>query len=128
MTEYTPAPPGPPNNSMALTSLISGIVAWVLWLIILCANLFLSVLTFGLSTICGFLVVIPWIISVVTGHVGISQIKRTGEGGRGMAIAGLIMGYLGLALTLCTIGLYILAALGLVTASFLGGLPTPPGP
>lgn len=34
--------------------------------------------------------------AVIMGHVALSQIKRTGEGGRGLAIAGLILGYLGL--------------------------------
>ena len=33
------------------------------------------------------------VIAVVLGHVALSQIRRTGEGGRGMAIAGLILGY-----------------------------------
>ncbi|MHA7305646.1 thioredoxin domain-containing protein [Arthrobacter sp. TMN-49] len=31
---------------------------------------------------------------VITGHIALSQIKRTGEDGRGLAIAGLIIGYL----------------------------------
>lgn len=34
---------------------------------------------------------------VITGHIGMSQIKKTGEKGRGLAIAGLVVGYLGLA-------------------------------
>lgn len=32
-------------------------------------------------------------LGIVFGHIALSQIKRTGEHGRGMAIAGLIMGY-----------------------------------
>jgi hypothetical protein len=35
--------------------------------------------------------------AVITGHIALSQIKRTGEGGRGLAIAGLVLGYLGIA-------------------------------
>jgi len=115
---------------MALTSLISGIVAWALWVLLICFNLTIglvfSVVTFGLSGICtsiaGFLPVIPWFISVATGHAGISQISRTNESGRGLAIAGLIMGYLGLVLTLCTLALYVLSWLGIAVFSFL---PTP---
>lgn len=34
---------------------------------------------------------------VVAGHISISQIKRTAEQGRGMALAGLIIGYVGCA-------------------------------
>lgn len=33
---------------------------------------------------------------VICGHIALSQIKRTGESGRGMAIAGTIIGYVGL--------------------------------
>lgn len=34
--------------------------------------------------------------AVVCGHIALSQIKRTGERGRGLAIAGLVLGYLGI--------------------------------
>lgn len=30
---------------------------------------------------------------IICGHIALSQIRRTGEGGRGMAIAGLVLGY-----------------------------------
>ena len=126
-------PTAQPNNRMALTSLISGIVAWVLWILLLCFNLTIgfvfSLATFGLAGICfgivGFLPVIPWIIGVVTGHLGISQIGGTGEGGKGMAIAGLIMGYLGLVLTLCTLVFAVLAWLGVIASSSFPVVPTP---
>lgn len=35
--------------------------------------------------------------AVITGHLARGQIKRTGEQGGGMALAGLVLGYLGLA-------------------------------
>ena len=41
--------------------------------------------------------------AVITGHIALGQIKRTGEGGRGLAIAGLILGYLGLLVGLLAI-------------------------
>lgn len=53
------------------------------------------------------------VLGIIFGHVALSQIKRTGEDGRGLAIAGLIFGYLGLA-ALILLGL---AYLGLI-ASF----------
>lgn len=34
--------------------------------------------------------------AVICGHIALNQIKQTGEGGRGLAIAGLVLGYLGL--------------------------------
>lgn len=46
------------------------------------------------------------ILAVVAGHVALSQISRTGESGRGLAIAGLVLGYL-------EIVLYVLLVAGL---------------
>lgn len=33
------------------------------------------------------------ILAIVSGHIARGQIRRTGEGGRGMATAGLVLGY-----------------------------------
>ncbi|WP_396882481.1 DUF4190 domain-containing protein [Mycobacterium sp. SMC-4] len=33
-------------------------------------------------------------LGIVFGHIALSQIKRTGEDGRGLAIAGLVIGYI----------------------------------
>lgn len=53
------------------------------------ASLVCSLLTLA----CG----ITWILGIIFGHVALNQIKRTGEAGRGMAVAGLVIGYLCLA-------------------------------
>jgi hypothetical protein len=37
------------------------------------------------------------LIGVITGHIGMSQIKKNGEQGNGLAVAGLIIGYIGVA-------------------------------
>ena len=37
------------------------------------------------------------LLGIVFGHIALSQIRRTGEGGRGIAIAGLVLGYIYLA-------------------------------
>jgi len=37
------------------------------------------------------------ILAIILGHVGLNQIKRNGEQGRGMALAGVILGYIGFA-------------------------------
>jgi hypothetical protein len=41
---------------------------------------------------------ILWIslVGIITGHLALSQIKKTGEQGRGLALAGVIVGYVGL--------------------------------
>ncbi|TFD27111.1 thioredoxin domain-containing protein [Cryobacterium sp. TMT2-23] len=52
--------------------------------------------------------------AVITGHIALGQIKRRGEGGRGLAIAGLILGYAGIVATIIGVVLLIVfaAALG----------------
>nr|BFE88993.1 hypothetical protein GCM10020093_115940 [Planobispora longispora] len=66
------APPPRPNNGMAIATLVMGI-----------AGLF----------VCG----ITSLVGIVLGHVSLGQIKKTGEEGRGMAIAGLVLSYFGVA-------------------------------
>jgi hypothetical protein len=56
-----------------VVSLVTGIISWFL---------------------CPF---IAGIVAVITGHVGHSQIKHSGEGGGGMATAGMVLGYIHLA-------------------------------
>jgi hypothetical protein len=48
------------------------------------------------------------IVAVITGHVARSQIKRTGEAGAGLALAGLIIGYVSIGLFFLFILAYIL--------------------
>ncbi|GAA3962443.1 DUF4190 domain-containing protein [Actinomadura viridis] len=61
--------PTRPNNGMATASLVLGII---------------GIFACGLTSI----------LAIIFGHVAHSQIKRTGEGGAGMATAGLVMGYI----------------------------------
>lgn len=51
------------------------------------------------------------LLGIVFGHIALSQIKRSGEGGRGLAIAGTTLGYIG---TAALIGylIYVLVVLG----------------
>jgi len=113
------------NNTKALISMISGIVGWSLSILIFCFNstfgLILAVVTWGLGSIClAPLTCIPpfgWLVAVVTGHLALAEIRRAEQGGRGMAIAGLVMGYLGLGL----LALLIL----IVVAALLLGLTIP---
>jgi hypothetical protein len=51
--------------------------------------------------------VVPFIaaiVAIITGHIARSQIRRTREEGSGMALAGLILGYVGVALSVLAIG------------------------
>lgn len=67
---------GPPRtNSLAIVSLISAIVGFVL------------------------IPVIGSIVAVITGPIAKKQIRATGENGSGMATAGIVVGWVGLVLT-----------------------------
>jgi hypothetical protein len=69
----------PPNSTLAITSMILGILGWT------------------------FLPLLGSIIAVITGHMAKNEIKnsRGRLGGDGMATAGVILGYTNLALGLC---------------------------
>jgi len=62
------------------------------------------------------------IAAVVTGHIALGQIKRTGEAGRGLAIAGLVLGYASIAITtlLLILALVFAAAVSAFVASVNG--------
>ncbi|MBN9612431.1 MAG: DUF4190 domain-containing protein [Actinobacteria bacterium] len=45
------------------------------------------------SLVCAFFISI---LAVIFGHIAHAQIRRTGEDGRGLATAGLVLGYLGM--------------------------------
>lgn len=56
----------------------------------------------------GWTIPLPWsLAAVILGHIGLSQVKRGVGTGRGYAIAGLITGYVGIALVLLAIAAII---------------------
>lgn len=63
----------------------------------------------SLSSVAVGITLIP---GIVLSHIGFSQIKRTGESGRGFALAGLIVGY-------CLLGLSLLAIIMIVVLFLL---------
>ncbi|MCL2453779.1 MAG: DUF4190 domain-containing protein [Micrococcales bacterium] len=71
--------PGPPSNGMAIASLISSLVGILVW---------------GIGAVVG----------VILGHIAMKQLRTSGEAGKGMATAGLIIGYI-------QIGFWVLALL-----------------
>ena len=70
---YTTVPTGPKNSTLAIISLIGGITGFTI------------------------LPMLGSIVAIITGHMAQSEIKKSGGmlTGKGMAIAGLIMGYVG---------------------------------
>jgi hypothetical protein len=86
---------GPPNSTAAVVSLVFGILTWVV------------------------LPVIGPIVAVVAGHMARAEIRRSNGqvGGSGMALAGLVLGYLQLALFVLAI--CAIVAIGILT--LLGG-------
>ncbi|WP_194763255.1 DUF4190 domain-containing protein [Microbacterium sp. UFMG61] len=96
--QYVPAPR--PTSGLAVTSLICGIAGVVLfWL---------------------FLPMLASIVAVVTGHMALRQIKADPSlAGRGMAIAGVIMGYV------MTAFLVLSLAITLISIVFFGAFTLP---
>ncbi len=86
------------TNTLAIVSLVAGIGSFLAHVIPFVGGLTAA------------------IVAVVTGHIARGQIRRTGEQGAGLALAGLILGYVHLALI-------ALVAIGLIVfILFLGGL------
>lgn len=83
------------TNTMAIVSLVAGIASW-----------------FVVPTIGA-------IVAIITGHMARSQIKNSlgVEGGDGMAVIGLILGYLNLAMSCLGILLVILMFGGVIGLS-----------
>jgi uncharacterized protein DUF4190 len=94
---------GPRTNSLAIASLVTGILAWVA---------------------CPLL---GAILAIIFGHVARGQIKQSGEAGGGMAVAGLVLGYVNLAGTLLVGIVWVLFVAGAIIGGILGGgsLPSP---
>jgi len=57
------------------------------------------------------------IAAVITGHMALGQIRRTGEAGRGLAVAGLILGYVSIGFT--ALALAFLLIFGVAAAAFV---------
>jgi hypothetical protein len=93
MTEHT----SPQTNALAVISLVFGVLGWTL------------------------LPLIGIIVAIVTGHLALGQIRRSNgtETGEGLAIAGLVLGYLGLAVAVMAVLFIILGILGIGLLAFL---------
>ena len=82
-----------PTNTLAIVSLVLGIL--------------------GLT----FIPLLASVCAVVCGHIARGQIKRTGEGGSGFATAGLIIGYVSIALFVVIVGAIVIFAIAAANTS-----------
>lgn len=115
---YQSTPMTPKTNTMATTSVITAIIGWLLTVITIC----IGPITGGVCAVpLSCITPIGWLAAVITGHMAKNQIKVTGEAGDGQATAGLVMGYIGLGLTVLSI--CILLILIVLTATGLFTLP-----
>jgi len=90
----------PTNNTLAVVSLVAAI-----------ASFFAHIIPFA----GGFTLAL---VAIVTGHMARGQIKRTGEPGMGMATAGLVIGYIHMALIAVVVVFFFGVVLAVLTAVF----------
>jgi uncharacterized protein with PQ loop repeat len=71
--------------------------------------------TLAVVSIATALTSIGAVAAIITGHVALTQIKKSGQSGRGLALAGTIVGYV-------TIAFWILTSIGfLIAGTYLKG-------
>ena len=71
--------------------------------------------TLAVVSIARALTSIGAVAAIITGHVALTQIKKSGQSGRGLALAGTIVGYV-------TIAFWILTTIGfLIAGTYLTG-------
>ncbi|MBN2388966.1 MAG: DUF4190 domain-containing protein [Anaerolineales bacterium] len=120
--------PSPKVNGNAVTSMVLGILGWVIYIGMWCLNFLIGwvllVATAGIGLLCllplGCISPLLWFIGIITGHSAQAQIRQRGEGGGGMATAGLWLNWLGIILTV--VGSVIIAILlltGVITMAAL---------
>jgi len=117
----------PSVNKLATTSLTLGLLGWAAFLLQGCFDVTLGVIlalaTAGAGAVCSTILdVLPfalWLTAVVSGHVALGRIRQTGEAGRGRAVAGLVMSYIGLFFVV----ILLLLAVVLIAAGIKTGWP-----
>ena len=90
-SQYAPAivyAPSRPTNPLAIISLVASCV--------------------------GLIFPLGYVAGIIMGHIALHQIKQTGEQGRGLALAGVIVGYCLLGVFLLLLALYVLLIVGIV--------------
>jgi hypothetical protein len=92
-----------PQNGLAIASMILGIIS--------------------IPAMCGYFVggLFPGVLAIVFGHVARAQIRRDQSTGDGMAVAGLVMGYISTIVGLVAIVILILFFIGMIATASSGG-------
>jgi hypothetical protein len=99
-----------PTNPLAITSLIASVVGWVLGGLGSCGFFFL----FAPMSLCtGLVFVIGCLVGVVTGHMATGQIQASGQAGKGLAMTGLVLGWIGVGMVILSVCLGLLAIVAL---------------
>lgn len=90
--QYTSSPP---TNTLAIVSLVSGILSWI------------------------FFPVLAAIVGVITGHMARREIRNSygAQSGDGLALAGLVISYANLALSCVSLLLFVLFFGGMIGLS-----------
>lgn len=57
------------------------------------------------------------LVGIICGHIALSQIKRTGEGGKGFAVAGLVIGYISIGAALLVFLFWIILMISMGSAA-----------
>jgi hypothetical protein len=98
---YSPYPPAPPTNGLAIAALVCGAG--------------------------GFVIGLSFIPAIICGHLARRQIRQTGEQGAGLALAGLILGYVGIVLFIALIAVFVGIAVSVGHSSPANGVGVPVG-
>lgn len=104
-------PPQPPvaqqqANPLAITAMIAAFVSPASWIFA-----WIPVIGYVLAVVAP----VSAILAVIFGHIALSQIKKTGQAGRGMALTGVIVGYILIGVSIL-IFILVFAVLGLFAA------------
>jgi hypothetical protein len=99
---YAAYPPAPPTNGLAIAALVCGVG--------------------------GFVIGLSFIPAIICGHIARRQIRQTGEQGAGLALAGLILGYVGIALFAALVAVFIVITNKMGQPLPSSGVPVPAVP
>ena len=101
--EPTPTPAAPAAPAYAAQPAYAPAASTASWNVLSIVSLVASLIGFG-------------IVGIITGHISLGQIKRTGEQGRGLALAGTIIGYVAVAFGLIAIIIWIVVVAGIAAS------------